>query len=753
VVEDFMAQFGISGDPAIASTWSSLTLDDDPVIASNTRGTLSFATAGPNTRTTQMFINLVDNSFLDDSGFAPFGIVYEADAGGMDAVDALYAAYGDGPPNGNGPDQGRIQEEGNEYLMNEFPLLSYIESVRRIPSPQFVDTGDDTWDDDGATPEDDTDAAFENNTITADVTDSTAEEGDSVEDGYDNDVTNVTATLEEGGCTICDFGSIDSELQLADGLSCGDQFSVVADSGTESCLYDRLVATGRCGCPVGEEYTNQFCNVCNGSVIDSVDLIADLEYGKYIPDAASLTCEELFALSAIDGSDSCNLLFEKYAHFCGCPDILPSCSLCQESPTIGEQQYNQDKIIPLQFVPWDNDGFPEQTTCSGINLILSVQTSSVCPEFRSSWLASSPLDIISYCECPETQAPKLCGDYCPSGMRVTNKTKDLVIIFPDRTSYTCAQIELGVHYTTDVNTCQEFQQQGQETCCAVASIEDESSSSTRTVLDILSQTEETTEFFIAIVSVNVHRVLEKPNVVFTVLVPTNEAMTDELIQFYSVNLLSWYLHLTSALENHIVEGSSLTLEELWSSGESLMTLAGETLEIDGMAQTVGGQSLVPPEAIAANGIIHTVGGVLFPRWNALPILDLLRDGRYFDDLQRRQRRLQEENQDKFNSLLVLMESADLISDERLLGETPNGTTLIAPSNVAFEDVGELGNVRDILLYHILDFNAYQEAFGQGQKLLLETGHPSANVWATVDQNGVLRYNDVIVQGQFFARNG
>jgi peptidyl-prolyl cis-trans isomerase A (cyclophilin A) len=135
VVEDFIAQFGISGDPTVSAEWRDNTLVDDPVIASNTRGTLTFATAGPNTRTTQLFINLIDNPFLDDSGFAPIGIVYETEEGGMDVVEQLYSGYGDGPPDGSGPDQGRVQNEGTEYLQTGFPLLTYINSVERIAAP------------------------------------------------------------------------------------------------------------------------------------------------------------------------------------------------------------------------------------------------------------------------------------------------------------------------------------------------------------------------------------------------------------------------------------------------------------------------------------------------------------------------------------------------------------------------------------------------------------------------------------------
>jgi peptidyl-prolyl cis-trans isomerase A (cyclophilin A) len=128
VVPGFMCQFGIHGDPKISAAWREATIQDDPVKGSNTRGTISFATAGPNTRTTQMFINFADNTGLDGQGFAPFGKV----TSGMDVVDKIDGEYGDGPPSGTGPDQGSIQMQGNDYLKKNFPHLDYIKSVTVI---------------------------------------------------------------------------------------------------------------------------------------------------------------------------------------------------------------------------------------------------------------------------------------------------------------------------------------------------------------------------------------------------------------------------------------------------------------------------------------------------------------------------------------------------------------------------------------------------------------------------------------------
>ena len=129
VVPRFVVQFGINGEPRVQQFWRGMNILDDPVQQPNKRGYLSFASAGPNTRTTQVFINLVDNSAkLDPRGFAPFGHVVE----GMETVDNFYKLYGDMPPGGEGPDQGRIESEGNEYLLRNFSNLDYIKTARVV---------------------------------------------------------------------------------------------------------------------------------------------------------------------------------------------------------------------------------------------------------------------------------------------------------------------------------------------------------------------------------------------------------------------------------------------------------------------------------------------------------------------------------------------------------------------------------------------------------------------------------------------
>lgn len=124
----FVVQFGLAADPAVSSVWRGQRLQDDPVVQSNHRGYVSFASAGPDTRTAQIFINLSDNAALDAQGFAPFARIAE----GLAVVDSLYAGYGGGAGFSPGPDQGRILAEGSAYLERDFPLLDEILSARVI---------------------------------------------------------------------------------------------------------------------------------------------------------------------------------------------------------------------------------------------------------------------------------------------------------------------------------------------------------------------------------------------------------------------------------------------------------------------------------------------------------------------------------------------------------------------------------------------------------------------------------------------
>ncbi len=126
-IAGFMCQVGLHGDPAVTAAWSESSIPDDPVTQSNTKGMVTFAMAGAHTRTTQIFINLKDNLFLDSQGFAPFGQVRD-----MRPVEKFWVGYGESKPMGLGPDQMEIMDRGNAYLEAEYPKLDSIIEARVV---------------------------------------------------------------------------------------------------------------------------------------------------------------------------------------------------------------------------------------------------------------------------------------------------------------------------------------------------------------------------------------------------------------------------------------------------------------------------------------------------------------------------------------------------------------------------------------------------------------------------------------------
>lgn len=128
-IENFVVQFGVHGDPEINKLWAVASIADDPVKVPNREGTIAFATAGPNTRTTQLFINLKDNSqALDSLGFAPIGEVTE----GWDVVKSIYTGYGEMHPRGKGPRFQLLNLQGNRYLRQHFPEMDYLEKAELV---------------------------------------------------------------------------------------------------------------------------------------------------------------------------------------------------------------------------------------------------------------------------------------------------------------------------------------------------------------------------------------------------------------------------------------------------------------------------------------------------------------------------------------------------------------------------------------------------------------------------------------------
>jgi peptidyl-prolyl cis-trans isomerase A (cyclophilin A) len=128
VIGGFMAQFGINGDPKVNAIWRDANIPDDPVKESNKKGYISFAMGGPGTRTTQVFINFVDNQRLDSMGFPPFARVTK----GWDVVEKLHAGYGEGAPSGMGPNQMLLQAQGNPYLEAQFPNLDHVRTAKIV---------------------------------------------------------------------------------------------------------------------------------------------------------------------------------------------------------------------------------------------------------------------------------------------------------------------------------------------------------------------------------------------------------------------------------------------------------------------------------------------------------------------------------------------------------------------------------------------------------------------------------------------
>jgi len=128
VLKGFIAQFGVHRDFDVHDKWRRLVIPDDPFKEKNLRGTLAFAKSDPDTRSTEVFINLVDNPALDDQKFVPFAKIVD----GLDVIDKIYSGYGEMRPEGKDIDPGRVEGETNEYLVQHFPKMDYIITARFV---------------------------------------------------------------------------------------------------------------------------------------------------------------------------------------------------------------------------------------------------------------------------------------------------------------------------------------------------------------------------------------------------------------------------------------------------------------------------------------------------------------------------------------------------------------------------------------------------------------------------------------------
>jgi peptidyl-prolyl cis-trans isomerase A (cyclophilin A) len=128
VLKGFIAQFGVHRDFDVHAKWQPLVIPDDPPKEKNLRGTLAFAKSGPDTRSTEIFINLADNAVLDQQGFVPFAKIVD----GVDVIDKIYSGYGEFRPEGKDIDGGRVEGETNEYLVPRFPKMDYIKTARFV---------------------------------------------------------------------------------------------------------------------------------------------------------------------------------------------------------------------------------------------------------------------------------------------------------------------------------------------------------------------------------------------------------------------------------------------------------------------------------------------------------------------------------------------------------------------------------------------------------------------------------------------
>lgn len=667
----------------------------------------------------------------------------------------------------------------------------------------------------------------------------------------------ANATISDEGnstaCELCSAGMLDPFMTMPDGTPCDLWYETMLNvtaaeaPSSDRCLVNRLYAAAYCGCPVELEAVS-FCDPCSGEVVplsDVASLPTEFLLERELPDiTGDVFCSSLLELPAVDLTETCNLLYNKYASFCGCPRAIPSCSLCEGDP--------EDKPVP------GTGG----ASCLDVGNVYSVQTPETCQ--AEDVLDYTELDIAAYC-CPEIEPSYNCGE-SPCSATISDEVLDLVIpdsditcqvfvdVYPSATDCelwrdavelccaesdtnsttspgggnstcqlcdgfsgdlilpdggNCGEVFLGesgepVAESEDDCTfrraasaghcgCELMQQtcnicdgtvvdgpdsldiaglpldrlipgdvsftcrgvfalpalDGETTCSVLNALYSgwcgcEDGVDRGTLEEALSETDDLSEFWLAVEQLNIDEIFANDEVNFTVFAPSNEAMQeDEGLQFYDDNAASWTGHLTNILENHIVEGMLFT-DDFWDrTTESLDSLAGGSLSVDAINYLVGNQSIIGSHAVARNGLLYETDGVLHPSWHFLAIPDILSQTSAAGG---RERWLQEEPVYSF-LLGLLNEQQVLIRDVN-----ENGTTLVAPRDEAFEGVDIGDSQENVLLYHVMDINNYLDARKAGSHVVLST-RAAFDVLVSVDDENVLRYNDVVVNSEVYASNG
>jgi hypothetical protein len=313
-------------------------------------------------------------------------------------------------------------------------------------------------------------------------------------------------------------------------------------------------------------------------------------------------------------------------------------------------------------------------------------------------------------------------------------------IIPGKVTLTCGDL-FGLPAPDGAETCEVLNERfsGHCGCSALA----------ETVQDLLDGSLNLEVFKATLSLLNFDVLLMIPGTKFTVFAPPDQYLQNEtFLQRYNDQYWAWTGHLSALLKHHIIVNTTLSSEDIWArkAGDYLVTLSGE-VPVDEALELVGNRSILVPDLEAQNGVVHEINGLLYPPLMLINIVEVLQSTTEATGLQRSLQTL-----DSFSELVSLLELNDFANDAALQGFVTIGTTLIAPRNFAFQDAVVESTV-DTLLYHVLEFNNYLELREKGAQVVLPTWHPTADVLLTVDQDGIVRYNDVEVSKEMLATNG